>query len=79
MRLRKNLHLAYFRLQTAEDDMKAACALLEAGLSAHACSAAQQCGVNAVEPLWYLAGIDPWIKPIVDALVPERREDGIDK
>ena len=52
--------MAHFRLQTAEDDMKAACALLEAGLSAHACSAAQQCGVKAVEALWYLAGIDPW-------------------
>ena len=74
MSLRKNLHLAYFRLQIAEDDMKAACALLQAGLPAHACSAAQQCGVNAVESLWYLAGIDPWIKPIVGlvARLPQR-------
>ena len=77
MSLRKHLHLAYFRLQAAEDDMTAACALLEAGLPAHACSAAQQCGVNAVESLWYLAGIDPWIKPIVGLVAGLPQRDDI--
>lgn len=53
-------HMAQRWLQTAEDDLKAARALLQAGLSAHACFAAQQCGEKAVKSLWYLAGEDPW-------------------
>jgi len=53
-------HLAERWLGTAEEDLRAAKVLLEAGMYAHACFAAQQCGEKAVKALWYLIGEDPW-------------------
>lgn len=47
-------------LATAEDDLRAARTLAAAGLYAHACFAAQQCGEKAIKALWYLIDEDPW-------------------
>lgn len=60
MSLSENRHMAQRWLQTAEVDLQAAHALLEAGFTAQACFAAQQCGEKAVKAVWYLAGEDPW-------------------
>ena len=60
MSLSEDRYLAQRWLRTAEDDLRAAHALIEAGLPAHACFAAQQSGEKAVKALWYLAGEDPW-------------------
>lgn len=77
MSLRKNLDMAHFGLQTAEDDLKAANALLNAGLPAHACFAAQQCGENAMEALWYLAGKDPWGHSVISLVTKLPQRDDI--
>ena len=53
-------YLAERWLRTAEEDLRAAEALLAAGLYAHACFAAQQCGEKAIKALWHLLGEDPW-------------------
>jgi len=67
-------------LVTAEEDLRAARALVEAGLYAHACFAAQQCGEKAVKALWYLLGADPWghsiQKLVVEFSGRERLPDG---
>ena len=47
-------------LDTAEEDLRAARALMASDLFAHACFAAQQCGEKAVKALWYANGDDPW-------------------
>ncbi len=60
MSISEDRHQAERWLQTAEEDLRAAQALLEAGLHAHACFAAQQCGEKAVKALWYLLGEEPW-------------------
>ena len=51
MSLSEDRHMALRWLQTAQEDLLAANALLEAGLAAHACFAAQQCGEKAVKAL----------------------------
>lgn len=56
----RDSQLAHRRLQTSQDHLKAADALLAADLPAHACFAAYQCGEDAMEALWRLAGADPW-------------------
>lgn len=63
-------------LQTAEEDLRAAQALLEAGFYAHACFTAQQCGEKAVKALWYLIGEDPWGHSIQKLVMqfPEREQ-----
>ena len=77
MSFMNNRQMARFELQAAEDDLKAACALLEAGLPAHACFAAQQCGEVAVEALWSLAERDPWGKSIVTLVAELPQRDDI--
>jgi HEPN domain-containing protein len=59
MSVSKDRYTAERWLATAEEDLRAAHALAEAGLHAHACFAAQQCGEKAVKALWYLLGEDP--------------------
>ena len=56
----KDRYTAERWLTTGEEDRRAAHALLEAGLYAHACFAAQQCGEKAIKALWHLIGEDPW-------------------
>ena len=51
-------HQGQRRLDTAEEDLRAARALTESDLFAHACFAAQQCGEKAVKALWYANGDD---------------------
>lgn len=46
--------------QTAAEDLRAAKALQDVGMYAHACFLAQQCAEKAVKALWYLLGEDPW-------------------
>jgi HEPN domain-containing protein len=77
MSLSADLYMAQRWLQTAEDDLKAAGALLQAGLSAHACFAAQQCGEKAVKALWYLAGEDPWGNSIMKLVAGLPQREGI--
>jgi len=60
MSQREDRHTAERWLTTAEEDLRAARALLAAELYAHACFAAQQCGEKAVKALWYVVGEDPW-------------------
>lgn len=74
MSLSDDRYVALRWLQTAEDDLRAAHALLEAGLHAHACFAAQQCGEKAMKALWYLVGEDPWGHSIMKlvATLPQR-------
>lgn len=47
-------------LLTAEEDLRAAQALLEDGFFAQACFQAQQAGEKAVKAIWYLMDADPW-------------------
>lgn len=77
MSLSEDRHMAQRWLQTAEEDLTAAVALLEAGLSAHACFAAQQCGEKAVKALWYLAGEDPWGHSIMKLVAGLPQRDDI--
>jgi HEPN domain-containing protein len=60
MSLAKARHEAGRWMRTAGEDLKAAEALLDAGLYAHACFLSQQCAVKAVKALWYLFDADPW-------------------
>lgn len=56
----KNRYQAERWLQTAEEDLSAVQALLDAGLYAQACFYAQQSGEKAIKSLWYLIDSDPW-------------------
>lgn len=47
-------------LQTAQEDLRAAQTLMDAGMYAQACFYAQQSGEKAVKSLWYLEDEDPW-------------------
>ena len=60
MSLSKQLHEAKRWIQTAEEDLKAAEILYEAGAYAQACFHAQQCGEKAVKAIWYAEDDDPW-------------------
>jgi HEPN domain-containing protein len=59
MSLSEDLYQAARWLATADEDARATEVLLEAGLYAHACFAAQQAGEKAVKALWYAVGEDP--------------------
>ncbi len=70
----KNRHEAERWLRTAEEDLGAAKALLEAGSYAQSCFYAQQCGEKAVKALWYCIDADPWghsVKRLIEEF-PER-------
>jgi HEPN domain-containing protein len=56
----ENQHTARRWLTAARDDLKAAQALSDAHLYAHACFTAQQCAEKAIKALWYLVGEIPW-------------------
>ena len=56
----KNRHQAERRLLTAEEDLRTAELLLEAGMYAPACFYTQQSGEKALKSLWYLVDMDPW-------------------
>lgn len=56
----KDQHEAERWHQTAAEDLRAAGALRDSGLYAHACFQAQQCAEKAVKALWYWIGQDPW-------------------
>jgi HEPN domain-containing protein len=56
----ENQHQAERWLRTAEEDLQAAEALVQARMYAHACFYAQQSGEKAVKALWYQADADPW-------------------
>ena len=56
----KELHEGQRWLDTGAEDMRAARVLIDAGLHARACSAAQQCAEKAVKGLCYAEGGDPW-------------------
>lgn len=60
MSVSKNRYEAERWLRTAEEDLRAAETLLNAGLFAQACFYAQQSGEKAVKALWYLIDADPW-------------------
>lgn len=53
-------HEAERWLQTANEDLRAAQALRQEGLYAHACFIAQQCAEKALKAMWYAAGEEPW-------------------
>ena len=53
-------HEAERWLKTAEEDLRAATALQQAGMYAHACFLSQQCGEKAVKAIWHLIGEEPW-------------------
>lgn len=55
----KNRHLAERWLLTAEEDLRAAEALLNSGMYPQACFYSQQSAEKAVKALWYLADADP--------------------
>jgi HEPN domain-containing protein len=76
MSLTEDRRMAQRWLLTAEEDLKAATTLLDAGLHAHACFAAQQCGEKAVKALWYMAGEDPWGHSIMKLVagLPQRED-----
>lgn len=57
---REDLHEGSRWLDTAAEDLRAARVLMEAGLHARACFAAQQCAEKAVKGVWYSRGEDPW-------------------
>jgi HEPN domain-containing protein len=56
----KNRHQAERWLLTAEEDLRAAELLSQAGLFAPACFHAQQGGEKALKALWYLVDAEPW-------------------
>lgn len=56
----KNQHEAQRWLRTAEEDLFAATALLQAGAFAQACFYAQQTGEKAIKSLWFQIDADPW-------------------
>jgi HEPN domain-containing protein len=56
----KNRHQAERWLATAEEDLQAVQALLDAKMYAQACFYAQQAGEKAVKALWYAIDADPW-------------------
>lgn len=56
----KNRYQAERWLLTAEEDLRAAELLFEAGMYAQACFYAQQSGEKAIKSLWYLVDTDPW-------------------
>jgi HEPN domain-containing protein len=60
MSVSKNRREAERWLLTAEEDLRAAETLLNAGLFAQACFYAQQSGEKAVKALWYWVDADPW-------------------
>lgn len=47
-------------LQTAQEDLRAARTLADAGMYTQACFYAQQSGEKAVKALWYLVDAVPW-------------------
>ena len=56
----KNRYQAERWLLTAEEDLRAAESLSQAGLFAPACFHAQQSGEKALKALWYLVDAEPW-------------------
>ncbi len=56
----KNRYLAERWLLTGEEDLRAAQALLNAGMYAQACFYSQQSAEKAAKALWYLVDADPW-------------------
>jgi len=56
----KNRHQAERRLQTAQEDLRAARALLDAQMYAQACFYAQQSGEKALKAIWRLIDADSW-------------------
>jgi HEPN domain-containing protein len=56
----ENRHQSERWLLTAEEDLRAAELLRDAGMYAQACFYAQQSGEKAVKSIWYLADADPW-------------------
>jgi len=60
MGLSKNRYEAERWLRTAEEDLRAADALAQAGSFAQACFYAQQSAEKAVKALWYAIDADPW-------------------
>lgn len=55
-----NKHEAQRWLRTAEEDLRAASALTQAGAYAQACFYTQQAGEKAIKSLWYQIDADPW-------------------
>ena len=74
MSLQKRRHEAERWLQTAEEDLKAAELLAQAGAYAQACFYTQQSGEKAVKALWYWIDADPWGHSIQKLIVefPEK-------
>jgi HEPN domain-containing protein len=56
----KNRYQAERWLLTAEEDLRAAESLSQAGLYAPACFHAQQAGEKALKSLWYAVDAEPW-------------------
>jgi HEPN domain-containing protein len=75
-------HEAERWLETAADDLRAARALADQGLHAHACFSAEQCAEKAVKAVWYHIGENPWghsiRKLLEDFPLKDRLEDGDD-
>lgn len=56
----KELYEAQRWLETGNEDLGAARALLEKDKFSHACFFAQQAGEKALKALWFFIGEDPW-------------------
>ncbi|MBI5302910.1 MAG: HEPN domain-containing protein [Chloroflexi bacterium] len=56
----KNQHEAQRWFKTAEEDLYAAQALMQASAFAQACFYSQQAGAKAIKALWFQMDADPW-------------------
>ena len=56
----KNLYEARRWLDTAEEDLGAACVLKEQGKFSHACFFCHGCGEKALKALWFYLDAEPW-------------------
>lgn len=72
-----DLHTAERWWATAEQDIRAARALVQAGFHAHACFAAQQAGEKAAKALWYALGEEPCGHSIQKLLSDLPRRDAL--
>jgi HEPN domain-containing protein len=74
----KEVYEAKRWVDTAEEDLEAARALMDKEKFSHACFFAQQCGEKALKALWYSLGQDPWGHSI-QKLITDLPEDTVKK
>ena len=76
MSLNKQRHEAARWLQTAEEDLAAACSLRTNGHYAQCCFLCQQAAEKALKALWFAVDADPWghsVQKLISGLPAETR------